>query len=159
LSSGAAETVLLAKEHINNNEPLIIVNADQVIKCNLDQIISEFEKYDGGILTFKSRDTKNSFALIENGYVTKVAEKQAISDHATVGLYHWKTGKDYVQYAEQMINKNIRTNNEFYVCPVYNEAIADNKKFITKPVDEMYPIGTPEDLKYFLDNIKPDGLI
>ena len=58
-----------------------------------------------------------------------------------------------------MINKNIRTNNEFYVCPVYNEAIADNKKFIARPVDRMYPIGTPEDLDYFLNKVNPNGFL
>lgn len=159
LSQGAAETVLLAKQFIDNEEPLVIVNADQYVKCDLKKAIAEFEKHDGGMLTFKSTHPKNSFAKIENGFVTEVAEKKPISEHATVGLYHWKTGKDYVQYAQQMIENNVRTNNEFYVCPVYNEAIKDGKKFVASAVDKMYPIGTPEDLDYFLNKVSPDELL
>ena len=80
--------------------------------------------------------------------------KKAISDNATVGIYFWKKGCDYVKYAEQMIKKNIRVNNEFYVCPVYNEAIMDQKKIRIKTIDKMWGIGTPEDLDYFLKNYK-----
>jgi hypothetical protein len=92
----------------------------------------------------------------EYGYVTEVQEKNPISDIATVGVYYWAKGSDYVKYAEQMISKNIRTNNEFYVCPVYNEAIADCKKIKTFNIDKMWGLGTPEDLKYYLENYKND---
>ena len=84
---------------------------------------------DGGILTFESSHPKWSYAKIDNdGLVSEVAEKNPISTNATVGVYYWKEGKDYVKYAEQMIKNNTRVNNEFYVCPVYNEAIKDGKK-------------------------------
>jgi dTDP-glucose pyrophosphorylase len=94
--------------------------------------------------------------LGKNGYVSEVAEKKPISEHATVGIYYWKKGSDYVKYAEQMIEKNIRVNNEFYVCPVFNEAISDGKKIRIKEIekDGMWGIGTPEDLNYFLENYK-----
>jgi dTDP-glucose pyrophosphorylase len=84
------------------------------------------------------------------GNVVEVAEKKPISDIATVGIYYWKNGSDYVKYAEQMISKNIRVNNEFYVCPVFNEAINDNKKVKTFNIEKMWGLGTPEDLEYFL---------
>ena len=84
---------------------------------------------DGGIVTFKSTHPKWSFAKLNNdGLVTEVAEKNPISDTATVGFYYWKKGSDFVKYAEEMINENIRVNNEFYVCPVFNQAIKDSKK-------------------------------
>ena len=86
----------------------------------------------------------------ENGYVTEVAEKNPISDIATVGVYFWKKGSDYVKYAEEMIKENIRVNNEFYVCPVFNEAIKDNKKIRTFDIEKMWGLGTPEDLNVFL---------
>jgi thiamine pyrophosphate-dependent acetolactate synthase large subunit-like protein len=69
--------------------------------------------------------------------VSEVAEKKVISDNATVGVYFWKHGSDYVKYAEQMIAKNIRVNNEFYVCPVFNEAITDGKKIRVKEISKM----------------------
>jgi dTDP-glucose pyrophosphorylase len=96
---------------------------------------------------------KWSFAkLQDNGLVSEVAEKNPISDNATVGIYYWKNGSDYVKYAEQMISKDIRVNNEFYVCPVYNEAIQDNKKIKINEIKKMWGLGTPEDLEYYLKN-------
>ena len=110
---------------------------------NADQI-------DAGILSFKATHPKWSYAkLDDNGFVSEVAEKKVISDNATVGVYYWKHGSDYVKYAEQMISKDIRVNNEFYVCPVFNEAIADSKKVRIKQISKMWGIGTPEDLNYF----------
>jgi hypothetical protein len=82
--------------------------------------------------------------------VTEVAEKNPISTDATVGVYYWKHGADYVKYAEQMIAKGIKTNNEYYVCPVFNEAIAAGKHIKAWEVDEMRGMGTPEDLDAFL---------
>jgi hypothetical protein len=108
---------------------------------------------DGGIVTFKATHPKWSFAKVnESGYVTEVAEKNPISDTATVGYYYWKTGKDFVKYAERMIEKNIRVNNEFYVCPVFNEAIQDDKKIKIFNAAEMWGLGTPEDLKHYVEN-------
>ena len=87
------------------------------------------DNVDGGMLTFEATHPKWSFAKLgEDGFVCEVAEKKPISNIATVGVYYWTKGSDYVKYTEQMINKNIRTNNEFYVCPVFNEAIQDGKK-------------------------------
>ena len=105
---------------------------------------------DGVIALFKASDAKWSYANIVNDKIVEVAEKIVISDNATVGIYGWKSGKDFIKYANEMIDKNITTNNEFYNCPVYNQAILDNK--IIKPffVEKMIPLGTPEDLKAYL---------
>jgi dTDP-glucose pyrophosphorylase len=110
---------------------------------------------DGGIVTFEATHPKWSFAKVdENGLVTEVAEKNPISNIATVGYYYWKHGSDFVKYAEQMIEKNIRVNNEFYVCPVFNEAVGDGKQIRTFNINKMWGLGTPEDLKYYLENYK-----
>jgi len=79
-----------------------------------------------------------------------VAEKKPISKHATVGIYFWKRGRDYVECAESMIEKDIRVNNEFYVCPVYNEALLRGARVKTFHIDKMWGLGTPEDLDLFL---------
>ena len=155
VTEGAACTVLKAKEFIDNDEPLIISNSDQWIKWNSFETISSFNDAHGGILTFKSVHPKHSFAKVDgDGFVTEVAEKNPISSDATVGIYHWKRGSDWVKYAEQMIEKNIRTNNEFYVCPVYNEAIQAGLKIKASLVDEMWGMGTPEELNNFLTHKK-----
>jgi beta-phosphoglucomutase-like phosphatase (HAD superfamily)/dTDP-glucose pyrophosphorylase len=159
LTEGACCTTLLAKEFINTEDPLIITNSDQLILWDSNETLYAFsnDNVDGGIVTFPATHPKWSFAKLgEDGYVSEVAEKKPISNHATAGIYYWKHGSDYVKYSEQMIRKNIRTNNEFYVCPVYNEAIEDGKKIRIKEIgsDDMWGLGTPEDLNYFLENYK-----
>ena len=153
ITPGAASTTLLAKKYINNNNPLVIANSDQYIEWDSIKSMYNFnsKKIDGSILTFEAIHPKWSYAKVdENNLVIEVAEKKVISKNATAGVYYWKKGNDYVKYAEQMIKKNIRVNNEFYVCPVYNEAILDKKKIIIDQVDEMHGLGTPEDLNNFL---------
>jgi HAD superfamily hydrolase (TIGR01509 family) len=158
LTEGAACTTLLAKEFINNDCPLVIANSDQYVEWNSNECLYAFSAggVDAGIVTFQSNHPKWSYAKLgEDGFVTEVAEKKPISDHATVGIYYWKKGADYVRYAEQMIAKNLRVNNEFYVAPVFNEAIEDGKRIRIKDAARMWGIGTPEDLNYFLQSHKP----
>ena len=157
VTEGAACTTLLAKKYINNNKPLIIANSDQFIKWNSSKSLYNFnsKKYDGAILTFEAIHPKWSYAKCnKSNFVTEVAEKKVISKNATVGVYYWKKGSQYVKYAEQMIKKNIRVNNEFYVCPVFNGAIKDKKKIVIEQVDEMHGLGTPEDLNNFIQYLK-----
>lgn len=159
LTEGAACTTLLAKQFIDNDDPLVMANSDQFVVWDSNETLYAFQngECDGGILTFPSTHPKWSFAKLgDDGYVSEVAEKKPISEHATVGIYYWKKGSDYVKYAEQMIENNIRVNNEFYVCPVFNEAIQDGKKISIKEImkNGMWGIGTPEDLNYFLEHYK-----
>lgn len=157
ITEGAACTTLLAKELINNDKPLMIANSDQIMEWDANEAMYAFtaSNTDAGIMTFKSTHPKWSYAKIgDDGFVMEVAEKNPISDIATVGVYYWQHGSDYVKYAEQMIDKNVRTNNEFYVCPVFNEAVLDGKKIRIKNIDKMWGIGTPEDLNYYLENYK-----
>ena len=157
ITDGAARTTLLAKECINNDEPLLMANSDQFVEWNSNECLYAFtaDSVDGGIITFKSTHPKWSYAkLNDSGFVSQVAEKNPISDNATVGIYYWKKGSDYVKYAEQMISKDIRTNNEFYVAPVFNEAIGDGKNIRIKEIIKMWGLGTPEDLNHYLENHK-----
>jgi choline kinase len=154
LTEGAACSTLLAKELFDNKNPLMIVNSDQFIEWNSSNFYYKMNEanIDGGIVTFDSSETKWSYVKISDGYVIETAEKNPISNDATVGIYYWKKGSDYVKSAENMISKNIRVNNEFYICPVYNEAINDGKLFSPYKVNEMWGLGTPEDLKFYLEN-------
>ncbi len=152
ITEGAACTTLLAKEFIDNDEQLIIANSDQFVEWDSSAFMYAMQPdtIDAGILTFENTHPKWSYARVdENDWVLEVAEKQPISKHATVGIYFWKRGSDYVKYAEQMIQKNIRVNNEFYVCPVFNEAVPDLKIKIWN-IEKMFGLGTPQDLERFL---------
>ena len=155
---GAAYTTLLAIDCIDNDSPLLIVNSDQLVEWDSQEFIDcamKSDQVDAVIATFESVHPKWSYCrlggMFQNRYrVTEVAEKEVISNQATCGIYFWKHGSDYVKYAQQMIEKNIRTNGEFYVCPVFNEAIADGKIVVPYPVKKMHGLGTPEDLQEYL---------
>jgi NDP-sugar pyrophosphorylase family protein len=156
LTEGAACTVLLAKNLINSDEDILIANSDQIIDyepenfLTLRSLAKSLDFIDGIIFTFKATHPKWSFVKIQDRFITEVAEKNPISDIATCGIYWFKTGADFVKYATRMINSNSRVNNEFYIAPVYNELIKDNKKLIPFYVNKMYGVGTPEDLEAFL---------
>ena len=157
ITEGAACTALLAKEYINSENPLFFANSDQFVEWDSNEFLYKMNETnaDGGIVSFRATHPKWSFAKIdEQGLVTEVAEKNPISDIATVGYYYWKNGSDFVKYAEEMIEKDIRVNGEFYVCPVFNQAIEDNKEIRTFDIPKMWGLGTPEDLKEYLENYK-----
>jgi len=153
VTEGACCSTLLAEQYIDSEAPLLIANSDQFIEWESGAFFHSMNApgVDGGILTFENTHPKWSYIQVdEMGNVAKLREKEVISNQATVGIYHWARGKDYVHYAKQMIAKNIRVGNEFYVAPVYNEAIADGMQFKPYLVDKMWGLGTPEDLQYFL---------
>jgi len=157
VTEGAACTTLLAKNFINNDRHLLIANSDQFVEWDSCDFLYSMlcDDADGGILTFEANDPKWSYVRLgADGYACEVAEKKVISNEATVGIYYWKKGSDYVRFAEQMIEKNIRVNNEFYVCPVYNEMFLEGKRVKIFRADKMWGLGTPEDLNYFLENKK-----
>lgn len=157
MTEGAACTVLAAKEFINSNEPLMVANSDQYIDFDINIYLEKMTRtqLDGLIMTMHAHDSKWSFvSLNAQQCVANVVEKQVISDEATVGIYNFRTGKDFVDAAEMMIQKNFRVNGEFYLAPVFNQLIEAGKKIgiynIGSDRDGMYGLGTPEDLKYFL---------
>ena len=161
ITEGAACTTLFARQHINNSYPLVIANSDQIVDINFQDFVNDClnRKLDGSIMTFKNtyRDTKWSFASIdEKGLVKEVAEKKAISDQATVGIYMFTEGSIYVNAAIDMIVRNERINNEFYVCPVYNFAIANNSKIGIYEIDytKMHGLGTPKDLQAYIESVE-----
>lgn len=155
VTEGAACTTLLAKNFINNDRHLLIANSDQFVEWDSCDFMYSMlcDDADGGILTFEANDPKWSYVRLgADGYACEVAEKKVISNEATVGIYYWKKGSEYVRLAEQMIAQNIRVNNEFYVCPVYNEAFQEEKRVKIFRAEKMWGLGTPEDLNHFLEN-------
>jgi len=156
LTEGAACTALLAKELIDNDKHLLIVNSDQYLDWDPGDFLYKMasSNVDGGIITFfKENDKKWSYVKTnDEGYVVSVAEKVPISNAASIGIYYFKHGKDFVSAAEDMIKNNDRSNNEFYIAPTYNYLVKENKKIITYDIKEcdFYPTGTPEDLNNFI---------
>ena len=162
LTEGAACTVLKAADLIDSQNPLMIANSDQYVDTNINQYlaIESGRHLDGLIMTMKATHPKWSFAATDDaGFVTLVAEKDPISDDATVGIYNFAHGADFVLAANQMIARDLRVNGEFYVAPVYNEMIGRGAKIGIANIGDdqgngMFGIGTPEDLRLFIDNPK-----
>ena len=164
VTDGAARTVLLARKFIDNKNPLLIANSDQYVEFSSSDFIQSFlydpleSSFSAKISTFDGlRNPKWSYAKVIDGKVTEVKEKDPISDHATTGLYLWRNGSDFVRFADQMIEKNIRVNNEFYVAPVFNEAIESDLSICISPCKKMWGLGVPEDLDYFHASFNPSN--
>lgn len=158
LTEGTVCSVLQARSLINNNVPLVIANSDQIVDIDFQKFIDDCleRQLDGSILTFldEEQNPKWSFAKVDDkGYITEVKEKQVISNRATVGIYMWSKGKDFVNSSIDMIARNERVNNEFYTCPTYNYLIQEGKKigFYDISFEQMHGIGTPNDLKKYLE--------
>lgn len=156
VTEGAACTVLLARRFIDSDDPLMIANADQYIEVSIDTYIDamELQQADGLIMTFWSDHPKWSYCrMADDGSVQEVVEKRVISNEATVGIYNFRRGADFVASADSMIARGLRVNGEFYVAPTYNEQIEKGKKIITYGVGReragMYGLGIPEDLDFF----------
>ena len=159
LTEGTVCTVLYARKFINNDLPLLIANSDQIVDISIPDFINDcFERgLDGSILTFKDVELnpKWSFARLSNNLVVEVKEKEVISEFATVGIYLFNKGSEFVNSAIDMIIENDRVNNEFYTCPVYNYLIKDGAKIGIYDIEfsSMNGIGTPEDLELYLKSL------
>ena len=157
VTEGAACTVLLARDLIDNDSPLMMANSDQFVDVDINTYLATQEQQDlhGLIMTFWADHPKWSYCRMgQGGMVTEVLEKQVVSNEATVGIYNFRRGRDFVKAADKMIAQNKRVNGEFYVAPVYNELIAEGGRVgvfnIGEEGQQMHGLGTPEDLEHFL---------
>lgn len=154
-TQGAACTVLAGLEDLDELDPLIILNSDQILKFSWLNLYSLLDAADphGVIWVFEGSGNRWSYArLDEDGFVEEVAEKRQISPWATCGAYYFKHGVLFRKAAEHMIAANDRVNNEFYVAPVYNHmrVRGPGRPKILPFESGMQGLGTPEDLEEYL---------
>ena len=153
ITRGALETCYLAVKDIDLSLPLIIYTPDVHFQPVFNPNVIE-EDVDGFLLTFPANSPDHSYVkLDEEGKATLVAEKEVISSHANVGLYHFKTGDLFVKYAKEMIENMMMVKNEFYIAPTYNLLIRDKLSIKTESTEKMYVLGTPENLKFYEERI------
>lgn len=156
-TEGTAQSVLEASNFINNDEELIISDSDHYMiwdTFSFNKVIRN-NKIDACVMVFPEEQNSNDLSYVKlnkEGYVIESAEKIAISKVAAAGIHYFKKGSDFVQYANRMIEKNIRFNNEFYITPVYNELVVDGKKIITFPITKKLALGSPQDLQKFIEH-------
>lgn len=153
LTEGSVCSCLAAKNLINNNSPLIIYTLDVFFRPRFSYSKEYFKNNDGLLLTFSSNSPNYSYAEIKDGLVVKTEEKKVISNHALVGIYGFSSGELFIKAAERMIEAKLKTNNEYYIAPLYNILIQEDKKILPIPVEKMHVIGTPEEMTFFRDNV------
>ncbi len=132
-------------------------NSDQYTDIDINKYLATLSGYDGLIMTLYGDSPAYSYVMIDkNGYVTLLREKEVISNTATVGIYNFKHGSDFVNSAMKMISQNIRVKNEFYLAPLYNELIIENKKIVCYNAGSIdagvYCLSVPNDLHKFINN-------
>ncbi len=151
VTEGQACTVLTVRDLIDSEAPLLIYNADTYCRTHVGATLRALPVgVDGVIGVFHAAGDRWSFARTDAaGRVVETAEKRRISDWATTGLYHFTRGRDFVRHAEAMIAADDRVNNEFYVAPVYNRMIAEGADVRIDAADEVWVLGTPEELVHF----------
>jgi NDP-sugar pyrophosphorylase family protein len=155
ITNGAAETVLLAREHINNDDHLMVANCDQFVDIEIDDYLDFAFQSEGCIMTMYANHPKWSYIKYINNKIVDVVEKEVVSDDATVGIYNFQAGKMFVNGADAMIQKDKTVNGEFYVAPVYKELIEGGMNITIYDVSgRMHGLGTPEDLVEFEAHIK-----
>ncbi|MDY0040736.1 MAG: glycosyltransferase family 2 protein [Desulforhabdus sp.] len=161
VTEGALCTVLLAEQLINTPDPLLIANSDQWVNFNIGDflhLLTEQPELSGAILTMTSRDPKCSFIKFgPSGNIVGVVEKQVVSDEATVGIYLFSSGQEFVADARRMIAAELRVNGEFYVAPVYNQLLERGGQIgilnVGKEYEDVWSLGTPNDYEFFLKGL------
>lgn len=156
VTEGAACTVLTAADHIEAGSPLMIANSDQWVDLDIDDYLDAHHRsgHHGYIMTMTASDPKWSFVRFDDhGQVRGVVEKVPVSDVATVGIYNFARGEQFLDAARAMIAADKRVNGEFYVAPCYDELLAAGGTVgvygIGSDVEGMYGLGTPDDLAGF----------
>jgi len=138
-TKGAACSAMMAIEYINNDTPLIIANADQIIDEDLGEIVTSFDKVDAGVISFESVHPRWSYArLDEDGFIVEMAEKRPLSKHAIAGFYYYKKGQDFIESAMNMIKKDASVNDLYFIAPTLNEMVLQHKKLIVKSIDNSH---------------------
>ncbi len=154
VTEGQACTVLKAAAWVDNDEPLLIYNADTYCRTALVKRLPSLSPHVAGLIgVFQASGDKWSFARADaQGRVLEVAEKRRISDWASTGLYYFRRGKDFVEHARRMIADDERIGREFYVAPVYNRLIAAGMEIQIDIAEDVWALGTPEHLRHFLES-------
>ena len=154
VTSGASETVLAARELIDNLEPLIIYNCDQIFDWNPDNFLQFVTPHmAGAVVCYKSTDPKNSFAVIEQDKIVRMVEKQPVSDHALVGFHYWREGRLFVESADALLQQfRLSGRPECYISETYNYLIDQGHHVAAYHVaPHVYvSLGTPADVHTYL---------
>lgn len=153
-TQGAACTALLASEQIDNSDELLILGVSDLLEVSLTDVVSAFRKNgdDAGVVIFNSLHPRYSFVRLDaENRVIEAAEKKPISANAVAGMYWFKSGSLFVSAAKNMIRKDARVNDNFFIAPVLNELVLQHKNIGTCRVESHHyrPLKTQTQLQAF----------
>jgi NDP-sugar pyrophosphorylase family protein len=153
-TSGAACTALLAISNFSSENPLLIVNGNELIDINFNEVVTKFWEadYDAGVVIFPSVHPRYSYVrLNEEQLVVECAEKNPISNHATVGFYWFRRGRDFVESAQQTILKHAHVDGQYYICPTMNEMVLRQARIGAHPISaqQFHPLKSERQFEKF----------
>lgn len=156
LTRGQAETVLAVREHLEDEAPLLIHNADTAVLAPDGWCRQTADRgADGALLVFDSAEDRWSYSRTgEDGWVAEVREKQVISRQASTGTYLFQSSREFLQTAAARLQAQSLEQGEFYVGPLYNDLILRGKRFLNVPVRDMWCLGTPADLELSVPRLR-----
>lgn len=159
-TEGAVSTSLKANSYINNENQLLIMNCDQFLDWNIYNFLESAQRFDASVAVFESKNPHHSYIEFVGQKITRVEEKIVISNLACGGIYYYKKGLEYVNSAQKLIEKNNRTNGEFYISPVFNELLLQGKAitFFKVDKDKIHMLGTPEEVFEFESKLKTEEM-
>ena len=151
VTEGQLCTVLAAQEFIDCDEDVLIAASDTYVISDLGTDISRRHPECQGMISVANMPGDRwSFARTgSDDRVVEVAEKVRISDHASTGLYYFSNGRTFVSVAQGLIASGEKTSGEYYVIPVYQNYIDQNRRVDISIAREMWDLGTPEALSQF----------
>lgn len=153
ITRGALETCVLAEQYIDNDIPLLIYTPDVYFEPQFKPSAIPDDS-EGFLLTFLANSADHSYSQCDiNGKVSRVVEKEVISEHANVGLYYFNSGKEFLKYGKEVIDNNMLVKNEFYIAPMYNLMIRDGKYVTCSDTEKMHVLGTPSTLEFFSERV------
>lgn len=145
VTQGQSETIYLAKDLLDLSQPSLIHNADTAFE---DMELPSDNAF-GALVTFQAppNDARWSFASIHSNKIIEVREKSIISPHASTGTYYFSSTPWLIDAIKIQLEQKLKEQNEYYISPLYNIAIAENKWIQPLKCNNFICLGTPEELK------------
>lgn len=163
LTNGQASTCLLAEDIIDNDDELLIGPCDSSVIWNKDKYnaLISGNQTDALIWTFRNNaavkrdpriygwvktDSNDNASIVS---CKTPLSKNPLNDHAIIGAFYFKKAGFFFDAVKQMIAKNRRINNEFYIDEAMNEVIGYGLRVKVFEVEKYIGWGTPNDLKVY----------
>lgn len=152
---GAVETCLEAREQLDPDQPLVIMDCDIAFESDeyfrVLRAAVEAGSHDALLLSFSSTEPRYSFAEVgPDGLVVRTAEKQPISSDALMGVYSFARASVFLDAADRLMERQIgEAMPEYYVSLVFN-LLVESGLTVGLVRGRFYCFGTPEELAAYL---------